>query len=114
MSGPLYPELSMCFEGARLTQLVQLVTAGRCQKIGLVGLMFFFELLFPYVSLAISFYVSLTNLFSIILFLICRLPETLKTKEKQDLILLIQETVQISFYDLGISQDSQTDHWIQW
>ena len=29
MSGPLYPKLSMCFEGARLTQLVQLVTAGR-------------------------------------------------------------------------------------
>ena len=29
MSGPLYPKLSMCFEGTRLTQLVQLVTAGR-------------------------------------------------------------------------------------
>ena len=29
MSGPLYPKLSMCFEGARLTQLVQLVIAGR-------------------------------------------------------------------------------------
>ena len=29
LSGPLYPKLSMCFEGARLTQLVQLVTAGR-------------------------------------------------------------------------------------
>ena len=42
-----------------------------CQEIGLVALMFFFELLFSYVSLAISFYVSLTNLFSIILFLIC-------------------------------------------
>ena len=46
--------------------------------------MFFFELSFSYVSLAISFYVSLTNLFSIILFLICSLPETLKTKDKQD------------------------------
>ena len=42
-----------------------------CQEIGLVALMFFFELLFSYVSLAISVYVSLTNLFSIILFLIC-------------------------------------------
>ena len=42
-----------------------------CQEIGLVALMFFFELLFSYVSLAISLYVSLTNLFSIILFLIC-------------------------------------------
>ena len=29
LSGPLYPKLSMCFEGAQLTQLVQLVTAGR-------------------------------------------------------------------------------------
>ena len=35
---------------------------------------------------------SFTNLFTIILFLICRLPETLKMKEKQDLILLILET----------------------
>ena len=42
-----------------------------CQEIGLVTFMFFFELLFSYVSLAISFYVSLTNLFSIIHFLIC-------------------------------------------
>ena len=42
-----------------------------CQEIGLVALMFFFELLSPYVSLTISFYVSLTNLFSIIPFLIC-------------------------------------------
>ena len=39
-----------------------------CQEIGLVALMFFFELLFSYASLTISFYVSLTNLFSIILF----------------------------------------------
>ena len=29
LSGPLYPKFSTCFEGARLTQLVQLVTAGR-------------------------------------------------------------------------------------
>ena len=42
-----------------------------CQEIGLVAIMFFFELLFPYVSSSIFFYVSLTNLFSIILFLIC-------------------------------------------
>ena len=35
LSGPLYPKLSTCFEGARLTELVQLVTAGRlfpCHK----------------------------------------------------------------------------------
>ena len=36
-----------------------------CQEIGLVAFMFFFELLFSYVSLAISFYISCTNLFSI-------------------------------------------------
>ena len=29
VSGPLYPKLSTCFEGSQLTQLVQLVTAGR-------------------------------------------------------------------------------------
>ena len=29
VSGPLYPKLSMSFEGAQLTQLVQLVTASR-------------------------------------------------------------------------------------
>ena len=34
-----------------------------CQEIGLVALMFFFELLFPYVSFAISLYVFFTNLF---------------------------------------------------
>ena len=42
-----------------------------CQEIALVAFMFFFELLFPYVPLTISFYVSLTNSFLIILFLIC-------------------------------------------
>ena len=29
LSGLLYPKLSMCFEGAQLTQLVLLVTASR-------------------------------------------------------------------------------------
>ena len=53
--------------------------------------MFFFELLFSYVSLAISLYVFHTNLFSLVLSLICQLPETLKMKEKQDSILLVQE-----------------------
>ena len=42
-----------------------------CHEIGLVAFMCFFELLFSYVSLTISFYVSFTNLFSFILFLIC-------------------------------------------
>src|ERR1700743_1581160 len=55
-----------------------------CQEIGLVAIMFFFELLFSYVLPSISFYVSLTNLFSIIPFLICQSPKTLKIKEKQE------------------------------
>ena len=29
VSGPLYPKLSTCFEGAQLIQLVQLVTSSR-------------------------------------------------------------------------------------
>ena len=59
--------------------------------IGLVAFMFFFELFISLWFFTISFYVSLTNLFSIILFLICWLPKTLKTKEKPDSILLIQD-----------------------
>ena len=50
-----------------------------CQEIGLVASMFFFELLFFYVSLAISLYVSLTNLFSII-----HSPYLLITRDTQD------------------------------
>ena len=42
-----------------------------CQEIGLVALMFFFKLLSSLCFLAISLYVSFTNLSSIILFLIC-------------------------------------------
>ena len=51
----------------------------QCQEIGLVALMFFFELLFSYVSLTISLYVSFTDLFSIILF-----PYLLTTQDTQD------------------------------
>ena len=50
-----------------------------CQEIGLVAFMFFFELLFPYVSSSISLYVSFTNLFSIIPF-----PYLLITQDTQD------------------------------
>ena len=82
------PFLSLCWLLLSLLLFLEL-----CQEIGLVALMFFFELLFFYVSLTISLYVFLTNLFSLILFLICQLPETLKMKEKQDLILLVPETV---------------------
>ena len=42
-----------------------------CQEIGLVTFMFFLELLFSYVSFAISLYVSFANLFSIIHSLTC-------------------------------------------
>ena len=52
---------------------------GDCQEIGLVAIMFFFILLFSYVSLSISFYVSIANLFSIILF-----PYLLITRDVQD------------------------------
>ena len=50
-----------------------------CQEIGLVAFMFFFELLFSYVSSSISFYVSFSNLFPIILF-----PYLLITRDIQD------------------------------
>ena len=51
----------------------------QCQEIGLVAFMYFFELLFFYVSFAISFYISFTNSFSIILF-----PYLLITRDTQD------------------------------
>ena len=50
-----------------------------CQEIGLVAIMFFFELLFSYVSSSISFYVFLANLFSITSF-----PYLLITQDIQD------------------------------
>ena len=55
------------------------MNSDRCQEIGLVALMFFFELLFSYVSSSISFYVSFANSFSIILF-----PYLLITRDTQD------------------------------
>ena len=62
-----------------------------CQEIGLVTIMFFFELLFLiFLSQFPSMFPLLTysqSLFS----LICWSPKTLKPKEKQDLILLLQE-----------------------
>ena len=63
------------------------------RKLDLSHLCFSLNFLFFYASSSISFYVSFANLFSIILFLICWSPETHKMKEKQDSILLIQETV---------------------
>ena len=72
-SRPHSSENSMTGVDNNLTE-IQAINARfltRCQKIGLVGFMFFLELLCSYVSLAISLYVSLTNLSSIIHFLIC-------------------------------------------
>ena len=57
----------------------QLAALSLCQEIGLVAFMFFFELLFSYVSSSISFDVSLTNLFSIISF-----PYLLITRDIQN------------------------------
>ena len=59
----------MSAEGKGYPEVTKLGSS--CQEIGLVAFMFFFELLFSYVSLTISFYVSFTNLFPITLFLIC-------------------------------------------
>ena len=55
-----------------------------CQEIGLVTPMFFFELSSPMFLSQFPSMLSLANLFSIIHSLICQLPKTLKTKEKQD------------------------------
>ena len=50
-----------------------------CQEIGLVAIMFFFELSFSYIFSSISFYASLANLFSIISF-----PYLLITRDIQN------------------------------
>ena len=65
---PFRDQLTLCESGTTY-----------CQEIGLVTIMFFFELLFPYVSSSISFYVPFTNLFSIILS-----PYLLITRDMQD------------------------------
>ena len=62
-----------------LNNLAITFALGTCQEIGLVTFMFFFELSFPYVPSSISFYVSLTNLFSIISF-----PYLLITRDIQE------------------------------
>ena len=68
-------EVSVTIVRYKKTEVLTIASRARnpqgCQEIGLVALMFFFELLFSYVSLAISLYVSLTNLFSLIHFFIC-------------------------------------------
>ena len=60
--------------GSSLTKVTK-----TCQEIGLVAFMFFFEPLFFYASSSISFYVPLTNLFSII-----HSPYLLITRDTQD------------------------------
>ena len=68
--------------------------------------MFFFELLFSYVSLAISLYVSLLT-YSL-LFILLSADYLRHSKERRSKILIqpIQEKSKISFYNLGTSQDS--------
>ena len=61
------------------TKRLTLFRDGLCQEIGLVALMFFFELLFSLCFFVISFYVSFTDLFSIILF-----PYLLTTRDTQN------------------------------
>ena len=65
-----------------------------CQEIGLVAFMFFFELLFSYVSLSISFYVPLTKLILNHSFsLSANHPRHSGQRRSKISILLIQETV---------------------
>ena len=66
--------------GGEAAVLVQIDEEGDwCQEIGLVTIMLFFELFISLMFFAISFYVSLTNLFSIIPF-----PYLLITQDIQD------------------------------
>ena len=67
---PTIPITAALLGRTATASLQSIVPTCLCQEIGLVAIMFFFELLFSYVSSFISFYVSLTNLFSIIPFLI--------------------------------------------
>ena len=82
---PIAAKLAMPMESANASTTMTLELIQNhpvqlsCQEIGLVAIMFFFELLFSYVSPSISFYVFLTNLFSIILF-----PYLLITRDIQD------------------------------
>ena len=66
-----------------------------CQEIGLVTVMFFFELFFyfPMFSCSISLYVFFHNLFSITHLLICFLLETLKTKDIKKGVYLVSGKV---------------------
>ena len=125
------------FEGAGLAQLLQVVTASRlflavmneliplqtsafsttsasCQEIGLVALMFFFELLSSYVSLQFLSMFPLLTYSQSSFSLSADYPRHSRQRRSKILIKLIQEQSQISFYDLRISRDSQANHWIQW
>ena len=80
-----FPKQTHCFQlcshrrQGRLT-----MQPGLCQEIGLVAIMFFFELLFSYASSQFPSMFSLLTYSQSFFFLICQSPETLKTKEKQE------------------------------
>ena len=57
---------------------------------------------------------SLANLFSIISFLYLLITRDTQDKGKARFDSTSTGNSLKSFYDLRISQDSQTDHWIQW
>ena len=104
LSGPLYPKLSTCFEGAQLT-VRKLDLLNLCFSLNFYFLMFLlqFPSMFPLLTYSQSFF-SLSADY---------LRHSRRRRNK-NLIQLIQEQSKISFYNLRISQDSQTDHWIQW
>ena len=63
-------EASIGYASAAAVAIIdELTFVNKCQEIGLVAFMFFFELLFSYVSLTIPSMFPFTNLSSIILFL---------------------------------------------
>ena len=76
---------------------VSTVIKGGCQEIRVVAIMFFFELLFSYMLLSISFYVFPSPfLFSLIL----NSYLTLKANTSKEVVYLVTENSLKLFYDL--------------
>ena len=76
-----------------------------CFSLNFYFLMFFSQ--FPSMFLLLTYSQSLFLLFD-------HHPRHSRWRRSQILILLIQDKVQKSFYNLRIFLDSQTNHWIQW
>src|ERR1700743_3137785 len=81
----------------------------KCQEIGLVAFMFFFELLFSYVSSQFPSMFPLLTYSQTFFSLSADHPRHFKKKGKQDFDSTNTGNSLKSFYDLGIPQDSQTD-----